>query len=138
MADSPTAGIQGNVQRAAAGGTQIRQSTRKSTYSWMLKALGIAMAGLLVFTGYWFFAEDQNQDPSTTLTPVGEWSRTIPLKIGCGVRFASGHGSWFRVQYRFYDSVWKNHQNGRTEDMSEFRYKLIRDTGSTPYRITCS
>ncbi len=70
--------------------------------------------------------------------PVGVWSETFHIKVGCKADYDAGVGKDFKVRYRFYSLEWKELQPGTWPATSEAQFMLLRPRTTVPIKVTCS
>jgi hypothetical protein len=69
--------------------------------------------------------------------PLGVWSETLPINVGCKTFYDAGVGTDFNVRYRFYSKEWSILNYGTYPSANEVQVMLLKPRSTTPVRITC-
>ena len=161
MSSENISGIQGNQGKAQTAATATRTAGKKR-----LMKFAMYFAGFVCLSILWRAVDfgTETQKPETTAQrnsvatvqpnvheteatwkrnesgaiPVGVWSETFHIKVGCKADYDAGVGTDFRVRYRFYSPEWKDLQPGTWPPTNEAQFMLLRPRTTVPIKVTCS
>lgn len=70
--------------------------------------------------------------------PVGVWSETFTIEVGCKTFYDAGIGTDFNVRYRFYTNEWTALKPDTYPPANEVQFILLKPRKVVPIKVTCS